>query len=304
MALHEEFFKQPRGKRNNNPFNIDYSKGNAWDGQLGIEPVNPDGQQRFAAFSSPVFGARAFFKLLKTYKDKHKIDTIEKLIKRFAPKAENPSQAYMDFVADALGVTTTDKIDLTDKDTALKLAKAKAAFENGIPAEQVISNKTLERGYELATGSKYTPEEKPLAFSKTKGELPEFVIMSALRGNSLVEEGDIETGVKESIRAQLEARGEQVDADLQPIANTSQNGSQELTAASTYSEEEERVIQDMMNELQGLPTSEDVDVEPEFTEEEEAVIQHFMLGVEQKGPAYVEPVVKTDHELIQEIYGG
>lgn len=45
-----------------------------------------------------------------------------------------------------------------------------------------------------------------------------------------VVEGDIETGLKESIRAQLAARGEVVDADLQPISNDSQRAPQGLTA--------------------------------------------------------------------------
>jgi len=86
---------------------------------------------------------------------------------------------------------------------------------------------------------------------------------------SFVQEADIESELKESIRAQLEARGEQVDADLQPITNTSQNGSQELTGGLTAEEEAEWRALSAELQSYGLQTPK-AEEEPTWTEEDEA----------------------------------
>lgn len=87
---------------------------------------------------------------------------------------------------------------------------------------------------------------------------------------------DIEGEVRASIQQQLAAE------------KASQTASQEISEpvvdTQGYNEEEERVIQDMMNELQGLPKSTDP-VEPSYTEEEEKIIEQLMLDIKQNGLA-------------------
>lgn len=286
------FFSEPRGKRNNNPFNIDYSSRNDWDGQIGIEPKSPEGAQRFAAFSSPVFGARAFFKLMDTYKSKHKIDTVEKLVNRFAPSVENPTTEYASFIANALGVDVSDKIDLTDKDTALKVAAAKVKFENGVDVSSVISSDKLERAYELAKGKKYSKEEKELSQSRKKGDLPDSLVKALLQGSVLATEGDVESEVIASIQAQLAQQ------------NVAQAAPQEVTEPVTtgLTAEEEAELQWLQDDLARRATEQEGE-EFGLTEEEEAELDWLNnnLGVTHRGPAFEEPV--NEHDVIQEIYG-
>jgi len=102
--------KIPRGVRNNNPGNIDYSKANNWLGQVGIETGvdNP----RFARFSHPVYGIRAIGKLLINYHGKG-YNTVRKMINRWAPPVENDTGAYVRSVADKLGIDPDQPLTLS-----------------------------------------------------------------------------------------------------------------------------------------------------------------------------------------------
>jgi hypothetical protein len=77
----------PRGIRNNNPGNILYSPANNWQGQIGN-----DGS--YAKFSSPTYGIRAAFVLLKNYQANYGINTILKLAQRWAPAPLNNPTSY------------------------------------------------------------------------------------------------------------------------------------------------------------------------------------------------------------------
>jgi len=305
------FFDVPRGKRNNNPFNIDYSPKNPWDGQIGIEPKSPNGTQRFSAFIDPVFGARAFFKLLETYKSKHKIDTVQKMVQRFAPDTENDTSAYAEFVAKSLGVNVSDKIDLTDKDTAISIAKAKAQFENGIDTKDVISEVDLIRAQQLATGSKYTPEEKTLSDSRKKGEFSENVVKTLLMGSfarkgeeapvsAPITEGNVEAGVIASIRRQLIEQGG-LEQDKAPTTTATENVAQEapVSPSEALTAEEETRLQELEAKYEGVDDSKGDNLSPE----EEARLQELEIkfGEVHKGPAFEEE--EPTRDLIQEIYG-
>ena len=108
----------PRGVRNNNPGNIDYSPRNAWQGQLGLEVGVPS--PRFARFDTPENGIRALGKLLINYRGKDGmpgvggpgIDTVRETITRWAPGNENNTDAYIAAVARRLGVNANDVIDV------------------------------------------------------------------------------------------------------------------------------------------------------------------------------------------------
>ena len=74
-----------RGLRNNNPLNIEKTRGgNPWQGE-----VVPSKDKRFAQFTTVAYGYRAAFKLLNNYQRNYGLDTIRKMIGRWAPSEEN-----------------------------------------------------------------------------------------------------------------------------------------------------------------------------------------------------------------------
>ena len=94
----------PRGLRNNNPLNIEKTKGgNPWQGE-----IVPSKDSRFAQFTSMAYGYRAAFKLLNNYQRNYGLDTIRKMISRWAPSNENHTEAYV-----KAGCKRTDWQDMT-----------------------------------------------------------------------------------------------------------------------------------------------------------------------------------------------
>lgn len=116
---------QPRGMRNCNPGNIRKSS-DKWQG-LAAEQPDP----YFFSFEDPVYGIRAMVKILWTYQDKYKIRSVDKLIRRWAPPSENNTRAYIQSVADKLGVAPDAEIKLKDARTLLNILKAIIQHENG-----------------------------------------------------------------------------------------------------------------------------------------------------------------------------
>lgn len=118
--------KLPKGVRQNNPGNIEFKAANKWQGQVERPPG-----ERFAAFASEVWGIRALAVLLITYFDKHDADTVLKIISRWAPEHENPTDRYAAHVANYASVTPTETINVHDYTTMLGLVKGIITFENG-----------------------------------------------------------------------------------------------------------------------------------------------------------------------------
>ena len=87
--------KLSRGYRNNNPGNID--RGSPWQGLAKPAEMTPAqrAEKRFAGFVHPKWGIRAIARVLITYEDKHGIDAIDGIIRRWAPKNENDTDAYI-----------------------------------------------------------------------------------------------------------------------------------------------------------------------------------------------------------------
>lgn len=316
------FFDLPRGVRNNNPFNIDYVKANDWDGQLGIEPKNSKGQQRFAAFSDVLFGARAFFKTLNTYKNRYKLSTVEGLVERFAPSSENPTRKYAEFVANAVGVGVADTIDLTDKDTAVKIAKAKLDFENGAGTSSAFSDSFLGRAFDIAHNkTNYTEEEKKLSQSIKKGVLTDAEVMDKLlnsRVKKVVQAPSVSDlmntfrnaseGLSDKFSELLMKTVENIQTPPKSSEKTSQSGTDALAPTTSFSEEEERIIQFYMQQFKdeqdlqrGIAEEELTQsvireeqefsaAEGEFSAEEEEIIQQMMqqMRVERRTTPTVE----------------
>ena len=112
------------GTRLNNPLNIRASDNNDWEG----ETASSGG---FEGFNSIAAGLRAADKTLTTYGNKG-IETIRGIINRWAPSSENKTEEYLSFVADKLGMSPDDKVDLNDPGIRAKLISIMGQMETGV----------------------------------------------------------------------------------------------------------------------------------------------------------------------------
>ncbi|MDQ2079478.1 hypothetical protein RA307_04725 [Xanthobacteraceae bacterium Astr-EGSB] len=116
---------QPRGIRNNNPGNIE-------DGPFARSlPGYAGSDGRFARFAAPEAGEFAIQRLLDSYAGRG-INTPAGVVSRWAPADDgNPVPAYSAYVAEGLGVSPDDVIDLRDPKVRSAVAQRIAEFENG-----------------------------------------------------------------------------------------------------------------------------------------------------------------------------
>ena len=116
-----------RGERNCNPGNLDRTSNTVWQGQA----QDQSGDSRFVVFTDEHYGIRALAKVLLSYYRKHGLDSVHKIIDRWAPPSENNTGAYINHVATVLGVGIDETIDVTDPDTLEVLVRAIIEHENG-----------------------------------------------------------------------------------------------------------------------------------------------------------------------------
>lgn len=116
----------PRGIRNNNPGNIRW--GDDWQG-LVSKPLRTD--KSFCQFKSPEYGIRAMIIILRNYQRKYGLNTISKIVSRWAPPNENDTAAYIDSVAKSVGITPDKNIDVGDSRVMVPMLKAIIRHENG-----------------------------------------------------------------------------------------------------------------------------------------------------------------------------
>lgn len=145
----------PRGIRNNNPGNIEYT-GEQWQ---GLDTPPSDG--RFCRFQTPAFGIRAIARVLITYRDRHGINTIRDAINRWAPPAENDTAAYIAHVAAKCGVTPVQPVDLGSYQIARPLVETIILHECG---QQPYTPAQIDKGLTLAG---IEPPPAPLSQSRT-----------------------------------------------------------------------------------------------------------------------------------------
>ncbi|VVN67556.1 hypothetical protein PS726_00192 [Pseudomonas fluorescens] len=119
----------PRGVRNCNPGNIDYSPTTKWVGQL---PHDPKIEARFCRFDRPENGIRALAKTLLTYYRKHELNTVAGIIGRWAPSSENDTKTYASRVLSALrGRGVVEPIDVENAVVLGCLVRSIMHHENG-----------------------------------------------------------------------------------------------------------------------------------------------------------------------------
>ena len=115
------------GARTNNLLNVrpTANKNDPWLGQTGVS----DG---YAEFENKDWGIRAGDMVLTTYGEKHKINTIEGVVERFAPAADNnDTEAYINLVSDKTGFERDEEIDLSDSSVRDMLLSAMIKQETG-----------------------------------------------------------------------------------------------------------------------------------------------------------------------------
>lgn len=134
---------EPRGIRNNNPLNI--RVGNNWKGERKVQT-----DKSFEQFETMEYGIRAGFIILRKYISGYNgitkpFNTIEKIIRRWAPPTENATQRYIDFVAKDMGVDTKKELRFNDRPTMVALVDAMIFVECG----QRVSREVIQSAYDL-----------------------------------------------------------------------------------------------------------------------------------------------------------
>ena len=130
----------PRGIRNNNPGNIRKS-GDAWQGLADIQP-----DTEFFSFADPVYGIRALAKILRNYRDRYGLNTVQGIINRWAPPVANNTDAYVRMVANKVGVAPAEPLTW-DAGQMRRLVSAIIQHENG---QQPYSMATIADGISRA----------------------------------------------------------------------------------------------------------------------------------------------------------
>lgn len=134
---------EPRGIRNNNPLNI--RKGSNWKGE---RPVQTD--KAFEEFQTMQYGIRAGFVILRKYITGYngitqKFNTIEKIVRRWAPPTENATQKYIDFVAKDMGISPCRTIAFSNKSLMVDLVYAMIFVECG----QRVGKDIISSAYDM-----------------------------------------------------------------------------------------------------------------------------------------------------------
>ena len=116
-----------RGLNNKNPLNIRKSAV-VYKGEI----VSTD--KAFKQFLSMAYGYRAAFMCLYTYEVKYGLNTIRKLINRWAPPKENETTVYIETVSKQSGIDADTVVSTTDEKQMLKIVSAMSFVENGVAA--------------------------------------------------------------------------------------------------------------------------------------------------------------------------
>lgn len=115
--------------RNNNPGNIRIS-GDKFQGE-----VIPSRDKAFKQFESMAYGYRAIFKILRNYQRNYKLDTIRKMISRWAPESENNTLAYVMTVSSRSGISPDDPVSADNREVMIRIVAAMSFVENGVEAD-------------------------------------------------------------------------------------------------------------------------------------------------------------------------
>lgn len=128
-----------RGLRNNNPGNIRRSRVR-YQGE-----VRPSRDPDFKEFETMAYGYRAMFVLLDTYRSRYGLDTIRRMLYRYAPPEENFTDGYVRFVANYSGIMPDEEVETRSKCDMIPIVAAMSKIENGVSANLA----DVEQGWRL-----------------------------------------------------------------------------------------------------------------------------------------------------------
>lgn len=122
--------RNSRGYRNNNPMNVRKSP-DLFKGEL-----RPSLDKQFKQFKRVEYGYRCAFVILRTYMEKYGLQTIRKMITRYAPPADNnDTEAYIRTVSSYTGIPSDEDIPFTPE-RMIPIVAAMSYVENGIEADK------------------------------------------------------------------------------------------------------------------------------------------------------------------------
>ncbi len=121
--------KTPRGIRNCNPGNIRINN-DFFQGE-----IIPSQDESFKQFNSMAYGYRAMFKIIRNYINIYKLNTIGKIIPRWAPAGENHTEKYIKTVCDRAGLNRNDIVHPNHREQMCRIVSAMSYVENGIDAD-------------------------------------------------------------------------------------------------------------------------------------------------------------------------
>ena len=121
--------RETRGMRNNNPLNIRIST-DKFQGE-----VQPSQDKEFKQFETAAYGYRAAFRILRTYINSYGLNTIRKIISRFAPANENHTENYIRVVSERSGIPADDPVYADSREMMIRIVAAMSFVENGVEAK-------------------------------------------------------------------------------------------------------------------------------------------------------------------------
>jgi hypothetical protein len=135
-----------RGVRNNNPGNIRYGK-SIWRGQVAKQ-TDPS----FLQFVSMDYGVRALALTLINYQRLYHLDTVRKIISRWAPPNENNTDAYIGSVASRAKVSPDTRIDLLHDRSVLEAIVTGIIMQENGKYGLWVSPHDIDVGVDMARG--------------------------------------------------------------------------------------------------------------------------------------------------------
>lgn len=192
--------KGVRGVRNNNPGNL-VASNQEWDGEL-----TSDG--KFSRFDTPEHGIRALAKNMRTYQNRHDLNTVSQMISKFAPPEDhNDTATYIKAVSGMMGVDPEQHIDTSDAGTLTKLVNSIITVENG---SNPYTSQQISDGVLAAMGAKQLPqvtkaEHRPADAGATAN--------GGIWGLQFLDPADV-AKIRNSANAQLERQQSKLRADL------------------------------------------------------------------------------------------
>jgi hypothetical protein len=165
-----------KGVRFNNWLNIkedlEKEKDNEWYGKAGSDGT-------FLQFETAAQGVRAADKVLISYANKD-INTVSDVIAAWAPPTDNnPTEDYIDYVADSLGIDEEAVIDLNDPEVRADLLSAMSMLESEkeVSPDEILSliasanaEAKAEAETKIISSSPPKPQRKVFGIKTTSGK--------------------------------------------------------------------------------------------------------------------------------------